>query len=239
MHTGTSSGVGGVITAVRQRRGQVVHGRRTQALVVRNITNSNGASVTLRHVTCLLCTFRDGVCSGSVLVVSPGGIFTSCVSGILPRLNRRAMPRADVRRMLSRMLGRGCGCLDFFGRIGRLLAGPVSSFVGQVRCGSSFSFVTDLSHFVLRVRGRCFETRSIGLAGRVAIPTRFVRRRFRHFGHCPVHRQFRTVASCVLSVVGMRCTFAIAAARQGFLGGRVGQVFTKGGSLRICGSFFT
>lgn len=238
LDSGTSSGVGGVITAVRQRRGQVVHGRSVHALVVRKITNSKGASVTLRHVTCLLCAFESDVSSGSVLVVSPGGIFSSCVSGILPRLKRRAIPRADVRRVLSKILRRGCGCRACFKLIGRLLRGPSSDLVSEVTCGTSFNFVSRLSGFVLRVRGACFGTTSIGLAGCVAVPTPFVRRRCLHFGHCPVHQQFSTVTSCVLSVLGVRCAFAMAAANEGLLGGRVELVFTNGGSVRICGSFF-
>lgn len=88
-------GLGGVIHAVRGRRGTVVQGAGSQVLMVRKTTKDKGASVTLRQVTCLLCRRHSALGSSGVLVLSPGDMFTSCVSRVLPRLKRRGVHRVD------------------------------------------------------------------------------------------------------------------------------------------------
>lgn len=86
--TGHANGVASVITAVRTRRSHVVHTSLGRTIIIRNKPNANGATITLRHTTCLLCARQQVLRHSNILIIKPDSAFLRCVSRILPSLNR-------------------------------------------------------------------------------------------------------------------------------------------------------
>lgn len=214
--------LGGVVHAVRGRRGAVVQGAGSEVVIVRNTTKDKGASITLREVTCLLCRSERGLGSSGVLVLSPGKIFSSCVSRVLPRLKRRGVGRVDFSLFT-------CGRLESAISSYRSHCSRVRHEVhfprgtSLTRRGRSVRFVGLVRHCLIRLRSQLVGFGSIRCGKFMGGRSRVVRLFCFGFRSFPLLSEVSTITSCFVSRIRALQSHSLTSSRgslvhRGFVG---------------------
>lgn len=157
-----------IVATIQREQNQIIRAGKEKTLIVQGAAGSGKTSIALHRVAYLLYQYRDTLKSNNILIISPSGLFSGYIAGVLPELGEEDIIETSLQKIAQKQLGSAFSLEDRFSYLDHCLSRweDISEDTAErIRFKGSAQFVRLMQEYIARRAEEIYQPQDITAGG--------------------------------------------------------------------------
>ena len=164
----TSERMKTIVATIQREQNKIIRAGKEKTLIVQGAAGSGKTSIALHRVAYLLYQYRDTLNSNNILIISPSGLFSSYIAGVLPELGEESIIETSLQKIAEKQLGPAFSLENRFSYLDHCLScrGDFSEEMAErIRFKGSAEFVRLMQEYIARRAEEIYQPQDVTSGG--------------------------------------------------------------------------